>query len=137
MSREAHASDIQTTLPAAPDQDTPAAFFDAGLQLLRAGQFADAEQCGRQALALDAGHADSLHLMGLLAMLAQQPALAVEWFAEAIRQNGDVADYFFNLAHALKEQGRVDEAIKSFDHGLTLQRGYAEGWYAMGELLQQ
>jgi tetratricopeptide (TPR) repeat protein len=137
MSRKAHVSDIQPALPTAPDDNTPAAFFEAGLRLLRAGQFEGAGQCGRQALALDARHADSLHLMGLLSMLAGQPALAVEWFAEAIRQNADVADYFFNMAHALKELGRIDEAIKSFDRGLTLRPGYAEGWYNLGELLEQ
>ncbi len=136
MGRERRASEIQTTLPTAPDDNTPAAFFQAGLRLLRAGQFQDAEQCGRLALALDAAHADSLHLMGLLSLLAKQHAIAVEWFAEAIRQNPNVADYFFNLAHALKELGRTDEAIKSFDRGLVLQSGYAEGWYNLGELLQ-
>jgi tetratricopeptide (TPR) repeat protein len=108
------APDIQTTLPTPADNDTPAAFFEAGLRLLRAGQFQAAERCGRQALAIDSAHADSLHLMGLLSLLAKQHAIAVEWFAEAIRRNPDVADYFFNLAHALKEQGRVDEAIKCF-----------------------
>src|SRR5579871_648362 len=131
------ASDTQPKLPTVPDKHTPAAYFEAGLRLLQAGQFQQAEQCGRQALAMDAAHADSLHLMGLLSLLAKQPALAIEWFAEAIRQNPNVADYFFNLANALKQQGRVDEAIKSYDRGLTLQGGYAEGWYAMGELLQR
>ena len=131
------ASDTLPTLSSAPDKDTPAAFFEAGLRLLQAGQFQAAEQCGRQALMLDADHADSLHLMGLLSLLANQHALAVEWFAQAIRQNPDIADYFFNLANALQEQGRIEEAIKSFDRGLMLQPTYAEGWYAMGELLQQ
>jgi tetratricopeptide (TPR) repeat protein len=131
------ASDIQPTPPTARDDNTPAAFFEAGLRLLRAGQFREAERCGRQALAVDAAHADSLHLMGLLSSLANQHTLAVEWFAQAIGRNPDVADYFFNLAHALKVQGRIDEAIKSFDRGLTLQGGYAEGWYNLGELLEQ
>jgi tetratricopeptide (TPR) repeat protein len=136
MSRESRATDIQPTLPTVPDKHAPATYFEAGLRLLQAGQLQAAEQCGRQALALDADHVDSLHLMGLLSLLAKQPALAIEWFAQAIRQNPTVADYFFNLASALKQQERVDEAIKSLDRGLTLQPGYAEGWYAMGELLQ-
>ena len=137
MSREQRASAIQPAHPTDPDKTTPAAFFEAGLRLLQAGQFQAAEQHGRQALAIDVAHADSLYLMGLLSLLAKQPALAIEWFAQAIRQNPNIADYFFNLAHALKEQGRLDVAIKSFDRGLTLQPAYAEGWYAMGELLQQ
>jgi tetratricopeptide (TPR) repeat protein len=137
MSRESRASDTQPKLPTDPDNNTPAAFFEAGLRLLQAGQLQGAEQSGRRALAIDPGHADSLHLMGLLSSLANEPALAIEWFAQAIRQNPDVADYFFNLAHALKEQARPDEAIKSFDRGLRLQPAYAEGWFAMGELLQK
>jgi tetratricopeptide (TPR) repeat protein len=137
MSRESRASDAQTTPPTAPEDNSPAAFFKAGLRLLQVGQLQAAEQCGRQALALDARHADSLHLMGLLSLLAKQHAIAIEWFAEAIRQNPGVADYFFNLASALRQQGRVDEAIRSLDRGLTLQGGHAEGWYAMGELLKR
>jgi tetratricopeptide (TPR) repeat protein len=136
MSRESRASDAQTTPPTAPEHNSPAAFFAAGLRLLQVGQLQAAEQCGRQALALEAHHADSLHLMGLLSLLARQHAIAIEWFAEAIRQNPDVADYFFNLANALRQQGRADEAIKSLDRGLTLQPGHAEGWYAMGGLLK-
>jgi tetratricopeptide (TPR) repeat protein len=137
MSRESRASDIEPGPSTAPDGNTPAAYFEAGLRLLQAGRLAESEQCGRQALALDARHADSLHLMGLLGLLAKQHALAVEWFAEAIRQNPDVPDYFFNLTNALKQQGRVDEAIKSLDRALVLQPDYAEGWYSLGELLQQ
>jgi tetratricopeptide (TPR) repeat protein len=137
MSREPRrASDLSTAVRSDPDDNTSAAFFEAGLRLLRAGQFQEAERCGRQALAIDAAHADSLHLMGLLSSLANQHALAVEWFAQAIRRNPDVADYFFNLAHALKEEGRIDEAIKGFDRGLMLQGGYAEGWYNLGQLLE-
>jgi tetratricopeptide (TPR) repeat protein len=137
MSEPQRASDAAPTRSTVPDQQTPAAFFEAGLKLMHAGQFQAAEQCGRQALAIDAAHADSLHLMGLLSLLARQPSLAIEWFALAIRANPGVADYFFNLANALRQEGRIDEAIKSLDRGLTLQPGHAEGWYAMGELLQQ
>src|SRR6201995_1016227 len=97
----------------------PAPFFEAGLRLLKAGQMAEAEQCGRQALAIDRGHADSLHLMGLLCGVAKQGDLEIEWVAEAIGQNPGVADYFSNLATALINRGRVDEAIKSLDRALT------------------
>jgi tetratricopeptide (TPR) repeat protein len=131
------APDIKTPPPTTPDDDSPAAFFQAGLRLLQVGQLQAAEQYGRQALAIDAGHADSLHLMGLLSLLSKQHDLAIEWFVQAIRQNPDVADYFFNLANALRQQGRLDEAIKSFDRALVLQPDYAEGWYALGELLEQ
>jgi tetratricopeptide (TPR) repeat protein len=117
--------------------NTPAAFFEAGLRLLKAGELAEAEKCGRQALTLDAGHADSLHLMGLLCSAAKHYDLAVEWFARAIRQNPDVADYFSSLGTVLQQQGRHDDAIKSFDRALVLKPDLAEGWYRLGEILRQ
>src|SRR6202000_2565833 len=92
------------TIPSSERMETPAAWFEAGLRLLQAGQLAQAEQCGRSALALDQAHADSLHLMGLLCVASKQYDLAIEWFALAIRQNGDVADYFSNLGLATQRK---------------------------------
>src|ERR1700751_2442644 len=103
-----------------PANETPAAWFEAGLRLLRAGQLGQAEQCGRHALALDQSHADSLHLMGMLAVTSKQYDLAIEWFALAIRQNGDVADYFSNLGMALQRKERLGEAIRCYGRSLTL-----------------
>jgi tetratricopeptide (TPR) repeat protein len=116
---------------------TPAAYFEAGLRLLQAGQLADAEQCGRQALTIDQGHADSLHLMGMLCVASKQYDLAIEWFAMAIRQKPDVADYFANLGMALQRKERLDEAIRSYDRALMLNPGQIEIWLRMAELLQR
>ena len=121
---------------ASPRRETPAAWFEAGLRLLQAGQLAEAEQCGRSALALDRGHADSLHLMGMLCVAAGQPDLAIEWFAMAIRQNHGVADYFCSLGMALQRQDRLDEAIRCFDRALLLNSNQADVWLRMGETLR-
>ena len=121
--------------PSEPRMETPAAWFEAGLRLLQAGQLAQAEQCGRQALTIDQGHADSLHLMGMLCVASKQYDLAIEWFAMAIRQKGDVADYFVNLATALQRKERFDEAIRSYDRALILDPGRVEVWLSMAELL--
>src|ERR1700761_7661274 len=120
-----------------PPKETPVAWFEAGLRLLQAGQLAQAEQCGRSALALDQAHADSLHLMGLLCVASKQYDLAIEWFALAIRQNPDVADYFLNLGLALQRRDRFEEAIKSYDQALVLKSDQADVWLRMGEILQR
>ena len=122
---------------AAPRSDETAVYFKAGLRLLQAGQLADAEKCGQQALAIDAGHADSLHLMGLLCFASEQYDLAIEWFARAIRHNPDVADYFSNLGIALQKQGRLEEAVKSFDRALVLNPDSAAVWFRLGQILQE
>jgi tetratricopeptide (TPR) repeat protein len=123
--------------PPAATSDTAAACFEAGLRLLRAGELAQAEQCGRDALALDASHADSMHLMGMLCVASQRYALAVDWFAVAIRENPKVAAYYFDLAKVLKRHDRAEEALVCFDRGLALTPDFAEGWYGFGEALQQ
>jgi len=123
--------------PITPRSNTPAALFEAGLRLLKAGQLAESEKYARQTLAIDAGHADSLHLMGRLCLAAKQNDLAIEWFAQAIRQNPNVADYFSNLGTVLQHQGRLDEAAKSFDRALILKPDFAEVWYKLGQVLQQ
>jgi len=123
--------------PPLPRQETPATWFEAGLRLLQVGQLAEAEQCGRSALALDQGHADSLHLMGMLCVASQQYDLAIEWFAMAIRQNPQIADYFANLGRVLRRKNRLDEAIRSFDRALMLGPDQVDVWIGMGEMLQQ
>ena len=123
--------------PAAPERDSPEAYFQAGLRLLQAGQLAQAEQYGRQALTIDQSHADSLHLMGMLCLASKQYDLAIEWFAMAIRRNPEVADYFVNLGMALQRKERFDEAIRSYDRALMLGPDQIETWLRMAELLQR
>ena len=123
--------------PAGLHQPTAAALFEAALWLLRAGQLADAETSCRQALAIEADHAASLHLMGRLCQLARQDDLAVEWFAQAIRKDSNVAEYFFDLAAVLAGMGRLDDAIKSYDLGLVRQPESSGEWYRLGELLMR
>jgi tetratricopeptide (TPR) repeat protein len=135
--KQRRASDKHSKTSASPRTDTPAAYFEAGLRLLKAGQLAEAEACGSSALALDAGHAGSLHLMGMLCLLSRRSDLAIEWFAQAIRQDPTVSDYFFNLARALEQQGRVDDAVKSLDRGLALKPGSVGEWLSLSRLLQQ
>lgn len=136
MSGQQDRADEPSTVPAAPRMETPAAWFEAGLRLFQAGQLAQAEQCGRSALALDQGHADSLHLMGLLAIAARQYDIAIEWFATAIRQNPGVTDYFSNLGLALQRKDRLDEAVRCYDRALQLNPGQSDIWLRMGEILQ-
>jgi tetratricopeptide (TPR) repeat protein len=139
MDRQPHklSAEQPDTSSTAQAEDTPEAWFKAGLRLLQAGELAAAEQCGRQALTIDQGHADSLHLMGMLCVASKQYDLAIEWFAVAIRQRPDVTDYFANLAMALERKERFDEAIRSYDRALMLKPDQIEIWLKMAELLQR
>jgi tetratricopeptide (TPR) repeat protein len=71
---------------------------------MQAGRHLDAQICCERASALDAGHADTLHLMGLLSLHAKQYDAAIEWIDRANRADLK-RDYLLSLGTALEQQG--------------------------------
>jgi tetratricopeptide (TPR) repeat protein len=119
-----------------PVAGTPAALYEAGLGHMQAARHLDAQICCQQALAADANHADSLHLMGLLCLQAQQYDHAVEWIARAIRQSPKAA-YLSSLGVTLQRQGRHEEALNTFDKAIQLKPDDAELWTKLGSVLTE
>jgi tetratricopeptide (TPR) repeat protein len=109
---------------------------EAGFRLLRAERHLEAQVCCQQALAIDAHHADSLHLMGLLSVHTGQYDHAVEWIARAIGQQPK-AEYLSSLGQALQRAGRLDEAAKAFDKAVQLAPDDAAHWIRLGEVLTE
>lgn len=118
---------------AARGADTPAALYKVGLGHLRAGRHLEAQICCQRALALDAGHADTLHLLGLVALEAGQNDHAVEWFSRAVHQ-ANKADHMSSLGGALQRVGRFEEASKVFEKALELKPD-AQGWRNLANVL--
>src|SRR5580698_11293240 len=99
------------------------AYFRHGQQLLAAGRLAEAEQLYRQLLAAAPDHADSLDMLGVVALQAGQPGAALGWFDRAIALHPlppgsatqsatlAVALYYVHRAHALLALGRPDDAL--------------------------
>jgi tetratricopeptide (TPR) repeat protein len=115
---------------------TPAALCEAGLDHFRAGRHHDAKRCCQRALEVDPGHADTLHLAGLLALHDKHYDHAVEWLTRAIRQDPK-PNYLASLGTALQQQGRYEEALKVFDKATQLSPDDAELWRQMGDILVQ
>nr|WP_298257622.1 tetratricopeptide repeat-containing glycosyltransferase family protein [Bradyrhizobium sp.] len=117
-----------------PSATTPAALYEAGVHHLSAGRHLDAQICCQKALALDAGHADTLHLTGLLCLQAGQLDHAIEWISRAIRQQPKT-DYLTNLGNALLKLGRREEALATFDKAVQLEPDNAGLWKTLGDVL--
>jgi protein O-GlcNAc transferase len=77
------------------------AALEAGLRHHQAGQYAEAGRCYRQALAMDAGQADALHLLGVIAHQTGDDNTAVEMINAAIEISPSFASYHSNLGNAL------------------------------------
>src|SRR5262249_24782861 len=113
---------------------TPGELYEAGFQHLRGGRPLEAQDCCQESLALQADHADSLQLMGLLALQGGQHDHAVEWLSRAIRKDPKT-EYLSTLGFALKQTGRLDEALKVFDKAVQLKPDDAELWKHLGAML--
>src|ERR1700757_785889 len=110
------------------------ALYVTALGQLRAGHHRQAQAPCRQALALDGDHADTLHLMGLLALQAEQYDQAVDWISRAIRREPKPF-YLTSLGTCLSKQGRREEALQAFDKAVQLKPDDANLWRDLGNAL--
>lgn len=110
--------------------------IDQALQLAldhhKAGRLAEAEGLYRHVLSVAPNHADSLHLLGVLAsQLGQYPA-AADLIRRAITVAPRMAAYQSNLGEVLSMLGQFDEAIACCRRALDLQPDFPEALNNLG-----
>jgi predicted O-linked N-acetylglucosamine transferase (SPINDLY family) len=111
--------------------------FALALQHHQAGRLAEAEAIYRQILAVQPNHADSWHLLGVIAHAAGRRDLSVEWIRRGISLDPDNATAYYNLGNVLKELGRLDEGIAAFREALARQPASAEAHNNLGNSLHE
>jgi tetratricopeptide (TPR) repeat protein/2-polyprenyl-3-methyl-5-hydroxy-6-metoxy-1,4-benzoquinol methylase len=111
------------------------AFADA-LRHLQAGRLNEAERLYRQILAVDPDHADSLHLLGMVAYHVRHHGSAVDLIRNAIKVSPRVAFYHSNLGLVLSAQGKLDDAVVCYRRALVLQPDYVEAYNNLGNVLK-
>jgi Flp pilus assembly protein TadD len=116
-------------------QAVQAMFADA-LQHHQSGRLGEAEQLYRRILRLDCRHADSLQLLGVIALQIGRHQLAVDMISKAITLNAEVASYHSNLGNALRHLKRPDEAATCFRTAIRLKPDYPEAHNNLGSTLQ-
>ncbi|HXR88499.1 MAG TPA: tetratricopeptide repeat protein, partial [Stellaceae bacterium] len=108
--------------------------FNEALRLHQAGQSAEAERLYRQILARDPRHADSLHLLGVLAYQRGQHRDAIDLIGQAIAINGAVPFFHNNRGLAHVALGRIEEAAVHYERALALKADYVEALSNLGNL---
>jgi len=101
------------------------ALFAAAAEFHRGGRLAEAEARYREILAIDPGHADSLHCLGLVAYQTGHLVDATDLIRRAIARNQRDVGYLNNLGLVLQARGQIAEAIESYQRVLALQPDYA------------
>jgi Flp pilus assembly protein TadD len=109
--------------------------FQQGARLHGAGRMAEAEQVYRQVLSMEPRHADTLHMLGVLALQAGHPAPAAELIGQAIAVRPSEAMYYVNRAHARLAIGQAEAAAADGQAAVQAQRNCAEGYQVLGHAL--
>jgi len=107
------------------------------LRFHQSGEWQAAERLYREILAFDPGHAESLNLLGVMALQFRHFEAAASLIGQAIERNGSEPTYHYNLGSALKAQGRAAEAAASFERALALRPNYAEALNNLGNLQRE
>lgn len=110
--------------------------FARALAHHRLGQWRDAEQCYRDALAIDPRHAGSLHHLGLAALQQGRHDDAVDFIGRAIALNGSIPECHYQIGIALGSLGRFEEAAAHNRRAIELRPGYAEAHVNLGNALK-
>lgn len=90
------------------------------------GRLREAKALYEEVLRAQPGHADALHLLGVMAAQTGQPGAAVELIGRALRAAPDNAVFHGNLGNALRDAGRALEALTSYETALRLAPGDAQ-----------
>jgi len=101
----------------------------------RAGNFREAAQGYEKILQMDARHADSLHLLGMISVQAQRPDIAVDLIQRAIAINSGFAPYHSNLGTIFQSQGKLDEAEAEYTAALSIAPDMPETLGNLGSVL--
>ncbi len=97
------------------------------------GDFNAAENLYRRILTLMPAQADALHYLGLLKHQTGKGAEGIALMKKSLEIGMPNSGYLCNLANALKQQGRLDDAITCFRKTLELSPNYAAAWCGLGD----
>lgn len=106
--------------------------FRGAADHFRHGRLAETEQVCRAILADKVDHADSLHLLGLIAQQRGDDRSAVELISQAIATSGTVAAFHSSLGALHGAARRFDAAIACFSRALDLAPSFAAAHYNLG-----
>jgi tetratricopeptide (TPR) repeat protein len=103
----------------------------------QAGRLQQAAELYRQILTEQPRHADSLHLLGLVAYKTGRLEEAAGLIADAIQQDSTKASYRFNLGVVLQKQGKLEEAGEAYRRAVKLNPSYIEAQSNLGNVLME
>jgi len=102
----------------------------------QAGRLTEAEGLYRQALTLDRGNIDAMHLLGTLERQLGNLDEAEQLIRKVVTARPGFAEAHCNLGMVFHDQGRMTNAIACYERALKINRRLAEAQYNLGNSLR-
>ncbi len=113
------------------------AILQRGLKLHQHGELEQAENDYRKILHAKPGHADALHLLGVICHQRQDNTTAIDLISRAIDVIPHQPIYHANLGNALRDSGHYQRAIDSYYKALQFKPDLVEIHINLGIALHQ
>jgi tetratricopeptide (TPR) repeat protein len=114
---------------------TAAHWFDLGCEHEDAGQFDEAADAYRQALAVGGSNAVTCFNLANCLYAMGQKELAAERYSQAAETDRGFAEAWNNLGIVLVDLGNTEEAVTAFERALLANPHYADAHYNLADLL--
>jgi len=109
--------------------------YEAAVTHHRAGRLAEAEESYRRVLVANPDHADSYHLLAVIAYQRGSFDVAAAFFGQALSRRDDIAEYHSNFSETLRRLGRVDEALVHAQQALAIEPEHINATINLGAVL--
>ncbi|MGA8615978.1 MAG: tetratricopeptide repeat protein [Xanthobacteraceae bacterium] len=133
---KASASAVQPKIATAPATD-PQAELKVALQHHQAGRLAEAEVIYKRILDINAGHADCVHNLGVIALQRGRTDEAIELLRRALGIKPAYPEAHNNLGVALQKRGGIEQAVSHWEKAVSLKPDYVDAYNNLARALSQ
>ena len=107
-----------------------------GVKHHQAGDLNSAESIYRQILVDHPDDANTLHLLGLIAFVRGDHAIAIDLINKAIHQNSSISGFHYNIGNVFKSMNKLQDAADSFKEALRLDSQNLDALNNLGNVLR-
>lgn len=111
--------------------------FQQAFSFHQSGRLQQAQSLYEQILQISPQHADSLHLLGLIAYKSNNFAQAHSLIDQAIQVNDRNPQYFFNLGLVHQALRQLDQAVRAYQQAIVLKPQYPEAYGNLGNVFRE